>query len=72
MLRRAKVAIIMGSDSDLPTMGEATKVLEDYGVGYKVRILSVRLTATPRLTLWRWPNLRLKLIILYLFTAGWD
>ena len=40
MLRRAKVAIIMGSDSDLPTMSEAQKVLEDYGVDCEVKILS--------------------------------
>ena len=40
MLRRAKVAIIMGSDSDLPTMDEAVKVLTEYGVGVEVRILS--------------------------------
>ncbi len=38
--RKSKIAIIMGSDSDLPTMGEAAKILEDYGVDYKVKILS--------------------------------
>lgn len=30
----------MGSDSDLPTMTEAVKVLEDYGVDCEVKILS--------------------------------
>ncbi len=40
MIRRAKVAIMMGSDSDLPTMEEAVKVLREYGVGYEVKILS--------------------------------
>jgi len=34
------VAIIMGSDSDLPTMSEASKVLEEYGVAHEVKILS--------------------------------
>ena len=40
MLKRAKVAIIMGSDSDLPTMNEAAMVLRDYGVVCDVKILS--------------------------------
>ena len=39
-MKRAKVAVIMGSDSDLPTMNEAVKVLTEYGVGVEVRILS--------------------------------
>jgi phosphoribosylaminoimidazole carboxylase PurE protein len=39
-MRKAKVAVIMGSDSDLPTMNEAVKVLKEYGVGCEVRILS--------------------------------
>jgi phosphoribosylaminoimidazole carboxylase PurE protein len=40
MRRKARVAIIMGSDSDLPTMTEAAKILKDYGIDYKVKILS--------------------------------
>ena len=40
MSKTHKVAIIMGSDSDLPTMNEAVKVLTEYGVGIEVRILS--------------------------------
>jgi len=34
------VAIIMGSDSDLPTMAECARVLEDYSIGYDARVLS--------------------------------
>ena len=34
------VAIIMGSDSDLPIMREAIKVLEAFGVGYEVEVSS--------------------------------
>jgi phosphoribosylaminoimidazole carboxylase PurE protein len=34
------VAILMGSDSDLPTMAECARVLEDYGVAYDIRVLS--------------------------------
>lgn len=40
MLRRGKVAVIMGSDSDLPAMNEAVKILQDYGIGYEIKILS--------------------------------
>lgn len=35
-----KVLIITGSDSDLPIMGEATKALEEFGVGYEMTIAS--------------------------------
>ena len=34
------VGIVMGSDSDLPVMEEAAKVLEEAGVSHEVRILS--------------------------------
>jgi phosphoribosylaminoimidazole carboxylase PurE protein len=34
------VAILMGSDSDLPAMAEVARVLEDYGVAYDIRVLS--------------------------------
>ncbi len=40
MAKRPRVAVMMGSDSDLPTMNEAVKVLTEYGVGCEVRILS--------------------------------
>ena len=35
-----KVAIIMGSDSDLPIVEKAAAVLSDYGVPYEMRIMS--------------------------------
>ncbi len=38
------VGIIMGSDSDLPVMKEAAKVLEDFGVGYEIKIVSAHRT----------------------------
>ena len=38
--RKAKIAIIMGSDSDMPVMTEAVKVLQDYDVNFQVKILS--------------------------------
>lgn len=34
------VGIVMGSDSDLPALEEAIKVLEAFGIPYEVRILS--------------------------------
>lgn len=38
------VGIIMGSDSDLDVMGEAAKVLEEFGVPREVRIVSAHRT----------------------------
>ncbi|MDO8576847.1 MAG: 5-(carboxyamino)imidazole ribonucleotide mutase [Candidatus Daviesbacteria bacterium] len=35
-----KVLIISASDSDLPVMGEAGKVLEEFGIGYEMTISS--------------------------------
>ena len=40
MRRQPQVAIIMGSDSDKPVMGEAAKILAEHGVPYEVKILS--------------------------------
>lgn len=40
MAKKGKIAVIMGSDSDLPVMGEATKVLKDYKIPFEVKILS--------------------------------
>lgn len=38
------VGIIMGSDSDLPVMREAAKVLEEFGVAYEIKIVSAHRT----------------------------
>ena len=38
------VAVIMGSDSDLPALAPAVKVLEEFGVGVEVRVLSAHRT----------------------------
>ena len=40
MPKRAKVAVIMGSDSDLAVMSEATSILKAYGVAVEMKILS--------------------------------
>jgi 5-(carboxyamino)imidazole ribonucleotide mutase len=38
------VGIIMGSDSDLPVMSEAAKVLDDFGISYELTIVSAHRT----------------------------
>jgi len=43
-MNRAKVAIIMGSKSDLDTMKEAAKILTQFKVSYDMRILSAHRT----------------------------
>ncbi|HOI43285.1 MAG TPA: 5-(carboxyamino)imidazole ribonucleotide mutase, partial [Elusimicrobiales bacterium] len=39
-----KVAIIMGSDSDLPVMKEAARALDSFGIGYEIKFLSAHRT----------------------------
>lgn len=39
-----KVAILMGSDSDLEVMKEAAEVLEDFGIEYEMTIISAHRT----------------------------
>ena len=36
----SKVSIVMGSDSDLPVMSKAAKMLDDFGIGYEIRVIS--------------------------------
>ena len=42
--KAAQVGIIMGSDSDLPTMADAANILEDFGVGCEVTVVSAHRT----------------------------
>ncbi len=42
--RSPMIGILMGSDSDLPTMQEATKILEEFGVPFELRICSAHRT----------------------------
>ena len=44
----AKVAILMGSKSDREVMGEAAKILKEFGVSYEMKVLSAH--RTPRET----------------------
>lgn len=38
------VAIVMGSDSDLPVMKDAAEILEDFGIGFHISIVSAHRT----------------------------
>lgn len=39
-MKRIKIAIIMGSKSDLSTVKETLKILKDFGVSFEVKVLS--------------------------------
>lgn len=41
---KIEVGIIMGSDSDLPILEDAIKVLKEFEIGYEVRVLSAHRT----------------------------
>ena len=43
-VRLAKVAVIMGSDSDLPVMRKAMEILQEFGVGCEVSVASAHRT----------------------------
>jgi 5-(carboxyamino)imidazole ribonucleotide mutase len=43
-MKKLSVGIVMGSDSDLPAMEAAAKVLDEFGVGYEVRVISAHRT----------------------------
>ena len=44
MSKNIDVAIIMGSDSDLPIMKDAAMFLDEMGISYEIKILSVHRT----------------------------
>lgn len=46
--KKPRVAIIMGSDSDLSTMKKSADLLSDFGIGYTMRISSAH--RTPEMT----------------------
>lgn len=43
-MKDVKVGIIMGSDSDLPTMQEAAKMLDEFQIKYEIRVVSAHRT----------------------------
>ena len=44
MKKDVQVAIVMGSDSDLPIMKDAAKILDEFGISYEIKVLSVHRT----------------------------
>lgn len=44
MKQNSSVGIIMGSDSDLPVMSDAAKILDEFGVSYELTIVSAHRT----------------------------
>ncbi len=44
MEMKAKIGIIMGSDSDLPVMSEAAKFLDDIGIAFELTVVSAHRT----------------------------
>ncbi|WP_279230410.1 5-(carboxyamino)imidazole ribonucleotide mutase [Thermohalobacter berrensis] len=44
MKNEKKIGIIMGSDSDLPVMKEAAEILDKFGIGYELTIVSAHRT----------------------------
>ncbi|MDD8018274.1 MAG: 5-(carboxyamino)imidazole ribonucleotide mutase, partial [Bacteroidota bacterium] len=43
-MKKPLVGIIMGSDSDLPTMQEAANILDEFGIAYEMKITSAHRT----------------------------
>ncbi len=43
-MNKVQVAIMMGSQSDLPIMEEAANILKDFGVSYEIKVLSAHRT----------------------------
>lgn len=43
-MQKPKVAIIMGSESDLPVMAKAADVLENYDIPYEIKVVSAHRT----------------------------
>ncbi len=39
-----RIGIVMGSDSDLPTMNQAAEVCKEFGVDYEIRVVSAHRT----------------------------
>lgn len=44
MEKNIQVSIVMGSDSDLPIMKDAAKILDEFGISYEIKVLSVHRT----------------------------
>ena len=43
-MNKPLVGILMGSDSDLQVMKEAAEILESFGIGYEIHVMSAHRT----------------------------
>lgn len=43
-MKRTLISIVMGSDSDLPVMKQAAEMLDKFGIGYEIDIVSAHRT----------------------------
>ncbi|MFO8067061.1 MAG: AIR carboxylase family protein, partial [Bacteroidales bacterium] len=43
-MERKLISIVMGSDSDLPVMKQAAEILDIFGIGYEIDIVSAHRT----------------------------
>ena len=43
-MKKTLVSIVMGSDSDLPVMKQAAEMLDRFGIGYEIDIVSAHRT----------------------------
>lgn len=64
----AKVAILMGSDSDLPVMNEAVEVLKEFGVSFEIHVHSAH--RSPHLVAEFATNARVKGTQVFIAGAG--
>ena len=46
MVPGPRVGVIMGSDSDLPTMKESAEILDFFGINYELTVVSAHRTPT--------------------------
>lgn len=63
MEEKVPVAIIMGSDSDLPTMKAAAEILEKFSIGYDLTIVSAHRTPERLVTFSKSASAKYKVII---------
>ncbi|HBR14435.1 MAG TPA: 5-(carboxyamino)imidazole ribonucleotide mutase [Candidatus Omnitrophica bacterium] len=67
-MNNIQIALMMGSQSDLPVMKEAAKILEEFDVSYEIRVLSAH--RTPKETAEYAEQLRLRGVKVVICGAG--
>lgn len=67
-MSQAKVAILMGSDSDLPVMNETVEALKEFGISYEIHVMSAH--RSPGLVAEFATNARKKGTLVFIAGAG--